>query len=266
MGKYLALGLACALALSATARADDDHELAKKLTNPVADLISVPFQFNYDQGLGPSDKGQQYMLRMQPVIPISIGEDWNVISRTILPVIYTNRFVAPFDGPNFGLSDTTQSFFFSPKQPSSWGSIIWGAGPALLLPTATVGSLGTEKWGAGPTAVVLKMAGPVTTGFLWNQIWSVAGSKSRQRVNQTYFQPFLSYTTHTATTFSVNSESTYDFVSGRWTVPVNFLISQIVRLGPQVLQLQVGYRSYVTTPENGPNWGLRFQLTLLFPK
>jgi len=267
MKECVALGLACALGLTATARAQNsDAELAKKLTNPVAALISVPFQFNFDQSIGPSNDGQQYQLKIQPVIPISIGDDWNIISRTILPITYTNREVPPFDGPNFGLSDTTQSFFFSPKEPSSWGKIIWGAGPALLLPTATVGSLGTEKWGAGPTLVLLKMAGPVTAGFLWNQIWGFAGNKNRERFNQDYFQPFVSYTTHTATTFSVNLESTYNFVTNRWTVPANFLVAQMVKIGPQIVQFQLGYRSYITAPSGSPNWGLRFQVTLLFPK
>ena len=268
MKNTLPIALVVLLAfVHAAARAEEkDEELAKKLTNPVADLISVPFQFNYDQGIGPSDEGQQYQLKIQPVIPISIGDEWNVISRTILPITYTNRFVPPFDGPNFGLSDTTQSFFFSPKKPSSWGGIIWGAGPAFLLPTATNGSLGTEKWGAGPTVVALKMAGPVTTGFLWNQIWGFAGNNNRARFNQTFFQPFLAYTTHTATTFTVNCESTYDFVSGRWTVPANFMVAQMLRAGSQIMQFQLGFRSYITTPEGGPNWGLRFAVVLLFPK
>ena len=185
--------LVCLSLLVATAALaeENDEELAKKLTNPVADLISVPFQFNYDQGIGPTNEGQQYYLKFQPVVPISIGDDWNVISRTILPVIYTNRFVPPFDGPNFGTGDTVQSFFFSPKKPSSWGGIIWGAGPAFQLPTATNGSLGAQKWGAGPTVVMLKMAGPVTAGFLANQIWGFAGNDNRKRFNQTFFQPFV---------------------------------------------------------------------------
>jgi hypothetical protein len=267
MMRTLALAALCVVAVSLAARAEDNNEeLAKKLTNPVADLISVPFQFNYDQGIGPTDEGQQYYLKFQPVIPISVGDDWNVISRTILPVIYTNRFVPPFDGPNFGTGDIVQSFFFSPKQPSSWGGIIWGAGPAFQLPTATNGSLGAEKWGAGPTVVMLKMAGPVTAGFLANQIWGFAGNDNRKRFNQTFFQPFVTYTTHTATTFGVNLESSYDYVDSRWTVPMNVFVSQMARLGPQITQFQLGFRSYLTTPAGGPNWGLRFAVTLLYPK
>jgi hypothetical protein len=263
---FAVFGLALGVALAADVRADESNqELAKKLTNPVADLISLPFQFNYDQGIGPSGEGQQYQLKVQPVVPISIGDDWNVISRTILPITYTNRFVPPFDGPNFGLSDTTQSFFFSPKKPG-WGGIIWGAGPALLIPTATNGSLGTEKWGAGPTLVALKITGPVTAGFLVNQLWGFAGNDNRPRFNQTFFQPFVAYTTHTATTFTVNLESSYDFRTDRWTIPANFVVAQMLKAGPQILQLQLGFRSYLTTPAGGANWGLRFAVVLLFPK
>jgi len=264
-----ALILSLVLAVTAAARAEEknsDEDLAKKLTNPVADLISVPFQFNYDDGIGPTNDGYQYYLKFQPVVPIHLTSDWNVISRTILPVIYTNRFVPPFDGPNFGTGDITQSFFFSPKEPSSWGKIIWGAGPAFLIPTATNGSLGAEKWGAGPTVVILKLAGPVTAGLLANQIWGFAGNDNRTRYNQTYFQPFLVYTTHTATSLGVNLESSYDWVTSRWSVPMNLFVSQMARLGPQIAQFQVGYRSWVSTPSGGPQWGLRFTVTLLYPK
>ena len=172
----------------------------------------------------------------------------------------------PFDGPNFGTGDVVQSFFFSPKKPSSLGGIIWGAGPALQLPTATNGSLGAQKWGAGPTVVMLKMAGPVTAGFLANQVWGFAGNDNRKRFNQTFFQPFVVYTTHTATSFGANLESSYDYVDSRWTIPMNVFVSQMARLGPQITQFQLGFRSYLETPAGGPNWGLRFAVTLLFPK
>src|SRR5262249_23562496 len=108
--------------------------------------------------------------------------------------------------------------------------------------------------------------GPVTAGFLWNQIWGFAGNSHRARFNQTFFQPFVAYTTHTATTFTVNLESTYDFVTDRWTVPANFVVAQMLKLGPQIVQLQLGYRASLTPPAGGPNGGLRFGVVLLFPK
>jgi hypothetical protein len=169
-----------------------DADLAKQLSNPIESLISVPFQFNYDSGYGPND-GNKTVLNIQPVIPISLNADWNLISRTIVPVVSQND-IAGNSGHQFGLGDTLQSFFFSPAQPTS-GGIIWGAGPAFLLPTATDPLLGGEKWGAGPTVVALKQDGPWTYGMLANHIWSFAGDHSRDDVSSSFLQPFVSYTT-----------------------------------------------------------------------
>jgi hypothetical protein len=159
--------------------------------------------------------------------------------------------------------------FLSPQSPGKSG-IIWGVGPAFLFKTATSKYLGTGKWGAGPTFVVLKQTGPWTVGMLANQIWSVAGNSDRQRVSSAYMQPFVSYTTHTATTFVINTESTYDWVNKRWTVPVNVMLAQL--LPPKKthlsfpLQVQFGVRHYFVTPRNGPDNGIRFTITALFPK
>ncbi|EAV44572.1 hypothetical protein SIAM614_06828 [Roseibium aggregatum IAM 12614] len=189
-----------------------DADLAKKLSNPVASLISVPFQWNYDHGFGPSD-GDKVTLNIQAVIPISLNEHCNLISRTIVPVVWQDD-IAGNSGTQFGLSDTTQSFFFSPKEPTA-GEIIWGLGPVLLLPTGTDDLLSTRKWGAGPTGVVLRQSGPWTYGALANHVWSYAGDGNRSDVNSTFLQPFLSYTTKDAWTFTLNSETTYDWTSKR---------------------------------------------------
>ncbi len=161
----------------AEAPAGDDTELAKKLSNPIANLISVPLQFNYDKGFGPKDAGV-LRLNVQPVIPITLNEDWNLITRTIIPLVYQE---SPADGidSQFGLGDTVQSFFFSPKQPfNGW---IWGVGPVFNWPTATDDQLGSEKWGAGPTIVVLKQESGWTYGMLANHILVV---RRRQRPRQ----------------------------------------------------------------------------------
>ena len=192
------------------------QDLAKKLSNPVASLISVPFQANWEYGVGPEEK-TRFFLNFQPVMPFSLNEDWNLIARVIVPVLSQPPLVAGGEA-TFGVSDLTASFFFSPAR----SKIVWGVGPALLLPTTADPFLGTEKWAAGPTVVVLKQAGPWTVGALANHLWSYGGADDRPDVNQTFLQPFLAYATKTGYTFTLNSEATGNWEAAdgeEWTVP-----------------------------------------------
>jgi hypothetical protein len=259
---YSSLGLSL---LAAPALADDEAEIAKQTQNPVAALISVPLQLNYDHDIGPKQEGKTWYLKVQPVIPISLNDDWNVISRTILPIANQMDY-APGFGDHSGVGDITQSFFFSPKKPTESGWI-WGWGPALLIPSDNE-YMSSKKWGAGPTGVALKQENGWTYGILANQIWSYAGTDSRPDVDATFLQPFLSYTNKQFTTFGINSESTYNRETHDWSVPLNLTITQLLKVDKQLLTLMAGVRYWADTPDNvGPeHWGLRLQATFLFPK
>jgi hypothetical protein len=244
------------------------EELAKKLSNPVASLISVPFQFNYDQDIGPASEGERTLLNFQPVVPITLNAEWNVISRTIVPITFEQDDVFPGAGDQSGLGDIVQSLFFSPVKPTS-GGLIWGVGPVVLLPTASDVLLSADQWAVGPTAVGLKQTGPWTYGALANHLWGVhqRGSDDRSDLNATFVQPFVSYTTPTAWTYTLNSEATYDWHNEDWGVPINALVSKLLRAGKLPLQVGLGLRYWAEHAENGPEgYGLRFVVTPLFPR
>jgi hypothetical protein len=174
--------------------------------------------------------------------------------------------IFPGAGSQTGLGDTVQSLFFSPAAPTSSGWI-WGAGPVFLLPTGTNDLLTTDKWGIGPTAVVLRQQGQWTVGLLGNHIWSFAGSDDRQDVNATFLQPFLSYTTPTAWTYSLQTESTYDWEGSEWQVPLRVSVSKVTRIGTQLVSYGGGLSYWVQSSDRGPEGlGFRMTVTLLYPR
>lgn len=238
-------------------------DLSKQLSNPVASLISVPLQSNWDFNIGP-EEAWKYLLNVQPVVPVALGEKWTLVVRTILPVAYAQAPVAGGEN-HFGLGDTVQSFFFTPRVPGDSGWI-WAVGPVFLWPTSTDRALGTGNTAVGPTGLILKQQSGWTYGALGNHLVSVAGPSTSPDINATFIQPFVSFTTKKQTTWGLNTESTYDWKGEQWTVPINVSVSQLLILGRAPLSLSLGYRNYIEKPEGGPNWGLRFVVTFLFPK
>jgi len=267
MPVILPWGLAVLMAAASAAgaqtapQADSNAELATKLSNPIASLISVPFQFNYDCCIGPRG-GARTVMNLQPVIPVTLSEDMSLIVRTITPFIEQGETV-PGAGSHFGLGDITQSFFFTPQAgPGEW---MWGAGPVFLWPTASDPDLGSRKWGAGPTAVLLKQEAGWTYGILANHIWSYSGERERPNINSTFFQPFLAFTWPDTTNVSFNTESTYDWHGQRLTMPFNLTMGHLVHLAGQPINLSGGVRYTATAREGEAQWGGRLAITLLFP-
>ncbi|MGH8731556.1 MAG: transporter, partial [Burkholderiales bacterium] len=222
--------------------------------------INVPINQNPDFGIGP-DHGWRYTLTLQPVIPIHLSNDWNIISRTVVPAIYQDSG----GGSDFGLGDIAQSFFLSHTHPTDEGWF-WGAGPIFVLPTATNARFGAEQWAMGPTVGLLKRSGPWTIGALTNHTWSLSGHEGRSNVNATFLQPFIDYTFESRTTLSLNTESTYDWTQRQWIVPVHFVVRQLFDIGGQQVSVGLGARYYAETPAGGPQWGLRLGVTFVFPK
>jgi len=236
----------------ATAETNDSAEIAQKLTNPLAAMISVPLQNWFDFNLGPGKDGFRYTMEAQPVYPMQISKAWNLLSRTTIPVAYQQNVVG--QTTQVGLSGTTEALLLSPVHTKS---IIWGAGPVFLIPTGTNGLLSTREFGIGPTAVVLKHKGRTNAGLLASHVWSVAGGASHPYVSQTYAQPFFAYTTAKAWTFAATSCDTYNWAAGRWTAILNPIrVSKLVKLGPQRLSVGGALRCTLASPQYQPK-GLR---------
>lgn len=273
-------------ALSTTAAAQQEHsaeELAKKTQNPVADLISVPLQNNFNFGTGFHHNKMLYVLNVQPVIPIKIAEDWNVITRVIMPIINQPSLFPTFGGAvpsttGTGFGDFNPTFFLSPAKP---GELIWGLGPTFTLPTATDRDLGSGKWSMGPAAVALTMQGHWVFGALLNNQWSVGGWGDKP-VNALLLQPFVNYNFSEGWYLTTGPIVTADWKADKagdvWTVPLGGGFGKLFRLGDAIsslkgdpigklpINMQLAAYGNVAKPEFGPEWQLRFQIQFLFPK
>jgi hypothetical protein len=264
---YITGFISALLLAGALVRADnaeqDPSELAKAVQNPVANLISVPLQNNINFDVGPENKTQS-VLNIQPVIPVSFNHDWNIITRTILPVISQPGFT-PEQDREFGLGDTVFTAFLSPARP---GKIFWGAGPVLQVPTHTDDRLGTDRWGAGPSVVALVMPNPWVIGALINNVWDIGGSGDAD-IKLMTLQYFINYNFQggwylsSAPIITANWEADSD---NTWTVPFGLSGGKVFQIGKQPMNAQMGAYYNVEKPEFGANWQLRLQLQFLFPK
>ena len=268
--------------LSASGQQLSEEELAKQTQNPIADLISLPLQSNFYFGAGFHQNKMIYVLNVQPVIPFNLTDEWNLITRIIMPIVNQPNLSPSFGGQvpsttGTGLGDFNPSFFFSPAKP---GGLIWGVGPTFTLPTATDRNLGAGKWSLGPTGVGLRMDGPWVYGVLINNQWSVGGW-GHQAVNQMVLQWFVNYNFSGAFYLATSPIITANWKATRagdvWTVPLGGGIGKLFRLGDVLpleghpiakLPVNVQLQAFgnVARPEFGPKWQLRFQIQFLFPK
>ncbi len=242
-------------------------DLAKATQNPVASLVSVPIANVTDFNIGPFGRDRNTVVQAQPVIPISLGENWNLITRTIGALVYQPTVSQPSQG-TFGLNDINPSFFLSPASP---GKLIWGAGPTFLLPTASDDVLGTGKFSIGPAVIALVQPGKWTLGVLINNLWSVAGPHGRPNVNSMTFQYFVNYNLKKGYYITIQPIITanWNAPSGNvWLVPFGGGIGRIMRLGFQPVNVSVQAYGNVKRPDNlaSPTWQLKFQIAFLYPK
>jgi len=266
--RWLTAGLASALLTVASSAhaALSAEELAKLAQNPVGNLISVPFQSNTNLNFGPQ-KGTQEVLNIQPVIPISISSEWNIITRTIVPLIW-NPSLAPGDEKTSGVGDTTLTAFLSPANPGRW---IWGVGPAIQIPTNSNAELGNNNWGLGPSAVVLHLehGDPWVFGALVNNVWSVSSNERGGAYNNGLIQPFVNYNFPGGFYLTSAPILTVDWkaASGqKWTVPLGGGVGKIFHFGKLPVNMQLSAYYNVVKPDFGADWQIRAQVQLMFPK
>jgi opacity protein-like surface antigen len=241
----------------------EDEDLAKKSQNPIADLVSVPFQSNTNFNAGPFNRTQE-VLNIQPVVPLHINADWNLISRTIMPVISQPNPI--FDSSTNGLGDITEELFLSPLHS---GALIWGVGPVFTVPSATDPILGQGKVLLGPTVVLLTTPGHWVIGVLANNQWSVGGDPLRPRVNTFLAQPFINYNLAHGWFLTSSPLITANWLAApgqQWVVPVGGGVGRVFKLGDQPVSASIAGYYNAINPSGAPNWQLRAELSLLFPE
>jgi hypothetical protein len=249
------------LAWSPVMAEDDADELARKVSNPASFMISVPVHSDFDFGRWSDGSLFSNSLDIEPVIPFSLNADWNVISHTDFPLLYSDP-VGP-GGREFGLGDISQNLSITP---STHGPLIWAFGPQFSLPTATRDEFGSGKLSIGPSGLLLLQTKSMSIGASGSHMWSVLGDGSRPDVSQTEIQPFIAWHIGEGRTISANIDYTYDWVADDWTLPASLSFSKIVKLGEQTMSLSIGGKYWIDPPRNGPEWGIKAGVTFLFPQ
>jgi hypothetical protein len=247
-----------------------EGDLAKAAQNPVANMVSLPLQYNYYAGGGLGSTSQM-VLNLQPVLPLEIGNDWLIVSRTIVP--FTNVPFVPFTDVSLlrdtvrarGIADIQEQAFFTGAKP---GKVTWGIGPVFSFPTATNNVLRTGQWGLGPTAVALVMPGPWVIGTLVNNLWRIGGAVHGTRLNTFTVQPFINLNLPHAWAISTSPLMTSNWSAPRgqrWTVPLGAGFSKVAHIGEQPMNFEIQYYRNAKRPRIAGSNGLRLEAAALWP-
>lgn len=244
--------------------------IVKISQNPVGNIGVIPFQNNFNYGLGPYSR-YQYNLNVQPVVPFMLSKSMSLVARTIIPVVDNPSFASPQVCATsgcpwtFGLGDIQEQLFFAPKIKP--GALIWGVGPIFQFPTASPGALGAGKWAVGPAAVALIMPGHIVTGMLVTQLWSFAGQVNRPNISSALFQPFFNYNLKDGWAISTAPIVTANWTAtqNKWVVPLGGGVAKTFKAGDQLMSLSALYYTYVTRPITNPQTNLKIVWSLLYP-
>jgi hypothetical protein len=238
-----------------------NSDIAKKLANPISNVVTVPFEWNYDRGTGTNQSGSDQTLLFQPVIPFDAGGGDTIIARPIVTAERLNN-VNGYTGA--GLSNIQLETFYVPYSSSSW---FWGIGPYLSSPAGSSGQFGSRQTGVGVNAVIVNQIGAWTYGVMAFQSWSMGGTATSGTANNFYAQPFIAYVTPDAWTFSLNTQSNYNYDVRRASNPVNFDISKLLQIDKLPIQFTIGPRYNVSSIPGWPQgWGARAVITFVFLK
>lgn len=269
--RSVAIGLASITAVAVPAAAQgpapgepapgDVTALAKATQNPVADLLAIPLQFNFNSG---GDLGDRTALNLnvQPVVPISLTSEWIVVARTIIPLY--NLPDQSGDGAS-GVGDIVSELLVSSAEASTFQ---WGVGPVFSLPTATLAPVRTGSWAAGPAAVGLVTTGRWVAGALATQTWTFADYGDRREVEQLQIQAFANFNFGQGWAVVAAPLIIADWTASSdnaWTVPLGGGLTWTTHVGDQAVQLSAQYYRNLVYPDGGAANQLRFLVSFLFP-
>jgi hypothetical protein len=242
-----------------------EEQVLRQLANPLSAMASIATILDFDYHIGPGEDGHRTTMFVQPTIPIHLGESWNVVSRTNLPIVYQEE-ISPGSGTQTGIGDLTEVAYLAKVQPGPRGWV-WGGGPIVQIPIGSEDLLTNHKFSLGPSMAFVKQEGDFTYGVIASQLWSIGGSDQRPDVNVGLLDPFVTYRSEGLWNLTLHVPATYNFHAQQWTVPVSLTVEKLVSFQAMPVTITFGVRYWAEGPDSGPHdLAFRFGLTLVLPK